>query len=183
MTILGIQLKALSRASLIHKKKVMVLDDWGPFDDGFEEASLTKGSEDEVQFWLAEELQKQNKVKILDSISLEELGRIIFQERQDVNKPSSLVKLPKDFYFKVSALIKDLKMRKDLESLEQLKKASQLINEIISIRTRKIIELAFLGITDQEILDRLTAEEILVYKNIKYIIEHSIGDIIGNTAN
>ena len=161
----------------------MVLDDWGPFDDGFEEASLTKGSEDELQFWLAEELQKQNKIKILDSISLEELGRILFQERQNVNTPASLVRLPKDFYFRVIALIKDLKTQKDLEALEQLKKASQLINEIISIRIRKIIQLAFLGIIDQEIIDKLTAEEILVYKNIRYTIEHSIGDIIGNTAS
>ena len=180
---LNIQLKALSRASLLHKKKVMVLDDWGPFDDGFEETSLTKGSEDELRFWLAEELQKQNKVKILDSISLEELGRILFQERQNANTPASLVKLPKDFYFRVAALITDLKMRKDLEALEQLRRASQLINEIVSIRTRKIIQLAFLGITDQEILDRLTAEEILVYKNIKYTIDHSIGEIIGYTTD
>ena len=182
MTILTIQLKALSRASLLHKKKVMVIDDWGPFDDGFEETSLTKGSEDEVKFWLAEELQKQNKVKILDLISLEELGRILFQERQNVNTPASLVKLPKDFYFRVSALLRDLKTKKDLEALEQLKRALQLINEIISIRTRKIIQLAFLGISDQEIMDRLTAEEILVYKNIRYTIEHSIGEIIGNTT-
>jgi len=183
VTVLSIQLKALSRASLLHKKKVMVLDDWGPFDDGFEETSLTKGSEDELRFWLAEELQKQNKVKILDSISLEELGRILFQERQNANTPASLVKLPKDFYFRVTALINDLKTRKDLEALEQLKKASQIINEIISIRTRKIIQLAFLGVTDQEILDRLTAEEILVYKNIKYTIDHSIGEIIGYTTS
>lgn len=182
MAILSIQLRAISQASLLHKKKIMVLDDWGPFNDGFQETSLVKGSEDEIEFWLADELQKQNKVKILDFISMEELGRILFQERQNLNTPASLVKLPKDFYLKVIILIKDLKQKNNLEALEQLRKVYQILNEIISIRIRKIIQLAYLGILDQDILSRLTAEEILVYKNIKYVIEHSIGDMIGNTT-
>lgn len=183
MTILSIQLKALSKANLLHKKKVMVLDDWGPFDDGFGEISLSKGSEDEVQAWLANELQKNLLVKIIDSMSLEELGRILFQERQNINAPASLVKLPKDFYYRILNLLNDLKSKNDIEALEQLRKARQLINEIVSIRIRKIIQLAFLGVSDQNLLERLTPEEILVYKNIRDTIEHSIGDIIGNTAS
>lgn len=161
----------------------MVLDDWGPFDDGFEEISLTKGSEDEIRSWLAIELQKQNTVKIIDTVTVEELGRILFQERQTINTPASIVKLPKDFYYRVLNLFETLKEKSDLESLEQLRKAKQLLNDIIAIRIRKIIQLAYLGITDQSLLDKLTPEEILVYKNIRNGIEHSIGDIIGNTAS
>ncbi|QIW25304.1 DNA replication complex GINS family protein [Sulfolobus sp. S-194] len=180
---LTVQLKALSKLNLLNKKKIMVLDDWGPFDDGFEEISLTKGSEDEIKLWLADELQKKSIVRILDYVSVEELGRVLFQERQNINTPASLVKLPKDFYYRALLLIDNLKLKNDLEAIEQIRKARQLINEIISIRIRKIIQLAFLGISDQTILDRLTTEEILVYRNIKYTIEHTIGDIIGYTTS
>lgn len=168
---------------MLIKKKIMVLEDWGPFDDGFEEISLSKGSEDEVRFWLAKELQKNSLVKISESISLDELGRILFQERQNINTPASLVKVPKDFYYRISVLLEDLKKENSLEALEQLRKARQLLEEIVSIRIRKIIQLAFLKISDQNILDKLTAEEILVYRNIKYTIEHNIGDIIGYTTS
>ncbi|MDT7876106.1 MAG: hypothetical protein RXR59_06280 [Sulfolobus sp.] len=180
---INIKLKALERIESFTKKKIMVLDDWGPFDDGFEEISLSKGSEDEAHLWLAETLENKNVARILDVVTLDELGKILFQERQTVSTPASLVKLPKDFYQRVKILRNNLKNSRDLSALDQLRKVDQFINEIVSIRIRKIIQLAFLGINDQNVLDRMTGEEILVFKMVKYVIEKGIGELFGNSAS
>ena len=174
------KIKAINRIMMLSKKKILVLDDWGPFDDGFEEISLTKGSEDEVATWLGIILQQRNIAKILDVVSIDELGRILFQEKQTINTPASLSSLPKDFYYRVELLRKELQGKNDLQALEQLRKLDQMINEIISIRIRKIMQLAFLNISDESLIDRMTNEEFLVYKEIKSIIEQGIGDIIGS---
>jgi len=165
---------------MLTKKKVLVLDDWGPYDNGFEEIMLSKGSEDEVSTWLGIVLQEGNVVKITDVISIDELGRILFQEKQTINTPASLSALPKDFYHRVQLLRDELKRKNDLQALELLRKLDQVVNEIVSIRIRKIMQLAFLNISDESLIDRMTNEEFLVYKTIKSVIERGIGDIIGS---
>lgn len=165
---------------MLTKKKVLVLDDWGPYDNGFEEIVLSKGSEDEVSTWLGIVLQKRNVVKITDVITIDELGRILFQEKQTINTPASLSALPKDFYHRVQLLRDELKGKNDLQALELLRKLDQVVNEIVSIRIRKIMQLAFLNISDESLIDRMTNEEFLVYKTIKSVIERGIGDIIGS---
>ncbi|BCU70495.1 DNA replication complex GINS family protein [Stygiolobus caldivivus] len=174
------KIKAINRIMMVTKKKILVLDDWGPFDDGFEEISLSKGSEDEVSTWLGIKLQEKNVAKIMDMVSVDELGRVLFQEKQTINTPASLSLLPKDFYHRVQLLRENLKQKNDLQALEQLRKLDQVVNEIVSIRIRKIMQLAFLNISDESVIDRMTNEEFLVYKIIKDIIDRGIGDIIGN---
>lgn len=141
---------------------------------------LSKGSEDEVSTWLGIVLQERNVVKITDVISIDELGRILFQEKQTINTPASLSALPKDFYHRVQLLRDELKRKNDLQALELLRKLDQVVNEIVSIRIRKIMQLAFLNISDESLIDRMTNEEFLVYKTIKSVIERGIGDIIGS---
>jgi DNA replication factor GINS len=174
------KIKAINRVMMLTTKKVLVLDDWGPYDNGFEEIVLSKGSEDEVSTWLGIVLQERNVVKITDVISIDELGRILFQEKQTINTPASLSALPKDFYHRVQLLRDELKRKNDLQALELLRKLDQVVNEIVSIRIRKIMQLAFLNISDESLIDRMTNEEFLVYKTIKSVIERGIGDIIGS---
>jgi len=174
------KIKAINRVMMLTKKKVLVLEDWGPYDNGFEEIVLSKGSEDEVSTWLGIVLQERNIVKITDVVSIDELGRILFQEKQTINTPASLSALPKDFYRRVQLLRDELKRKGDLQALELLRKLDQVVNEIVSIRIRKIIQLAFLNISDESLIDRMTNEEFLVYKTIKSVIKRGIGDIIGS---
>lgn len=174
-------LRALNKLQLTERKKIMVFDDIGPLDLGFTEISLSKGSEDEIPLWLAQNLEKKNLVKIT-SISTEELGKLLFQEKQSSTTPASLVKTYPDIYFRVKKLEEELK-GKGIDGLEELKKVKSMINEISLIRLRKIIQLASLSINDQTLISKMTKEEYLAYLSMKKIISSFYGDVIGSSTN
>ncbi|AWR97044.1 hypothetical protein DFR86_05345 [Acidianus sulfidivorans JP7] len=175
-----VMLRAVHRLQKVENKKVAIYDDVGPLDLGFTEITLNKGSEDEIPLWLATELEKNNKTKIY-SITMEELGKIIFQEKQNINTPASLVKLYPDFYFRIKKLKEELKA-KGIEGLDELKRMSSTVNEISNIRLRKVIQLALLNIDDQTVINKMTREEYLVYTSVKSILSSFYGDVIGSTV-
>jgi len=152
------------------KVRVMVLESWGPFDTGFETFHLSAGSEDEIPFWLAEELEKKGYVKVLDVVTVEDLGKVVFQEREKANVPASLVKLPRDYYVKAEYYIARLERSGKLEDLDAKRKAEQMLGEIRKLRMRKIINLVFLSVSDPRLLDNMTHEELLVFQRLKNII-------------
>lgn len=150
----------------------MVLEDLRTIDLGFTEVSLTKGSEDELPAWLAEFLENKGGIKVLDEITLDELGRVLFNEKQNITVPASIVRVQPNFYILANKLIEKLKNSKELEALDQLRKAINMLNEIKSIRLRKIIQLALLNITDQNVISNLTIEEYLVYSTLKDFVSN-----------
>ena len=152
------------------KVRVMVLESWGPFDSGFETYHLTAGSEDEIPFWLAEELEKKGYVKVTDLVTVEDLGKVVFQEREKANVPASLVKLPKDFYVKAEYYISRLESSGRLEDLDIKRKAEQMLAEIRKLRMRKLINLVFLNVTDPRLIEGMTHEELLAFQRLKNII-------------
>ncbi|MBP1357152.1 MAG: DNA replication complex GINS family protein [Sulfolobus sp.] len=177
-----VKLRALSRLSEFRKRKVMVLEDFRLVDLGFGEISLTKGSEDKLPGWLADYLENKGMIKTLDEITLEELGRILFNEKQNINVPASIVKVSPNFYSLSDKLLKKLRESKDLEALEQLRKASNMLNEIKSIRLRKIINIALLNITDQNLLSNLALEEYLLYSSLRDLISNIMVSKSGATT-
>lgn len=177
-----VKLRALSTLSEFRKRKVMVLEDFRLVDLGFGEISLTKGSEDELPGWLTDYLENKGIIKTLDEITLEELGRILFNEKQNINVPASIVKVPPNFYSLSDKLLKKLRESKDLEALEQLRKASNMLNEIKSIRLRKIINIALLNITDQNLLSNLALEEYLLYSSLRDLISNIMVSKSGATT-
>jgi DNA replication factor GINS len=178
---INIKLKALRTLHKLSKQKVMVIEDWGPIDLSTGVVSLSRGSEEELPNWLVNELEKKGVVKKLETLTIEELGRILFQEKQNINIPASLYKLPKDFYHKLGEKIKELQYKREssIELIDLIRKLKAISNEIITIRIRKCILLAFLDIQDQSILSNMTEEEILIYQTIKDIIKEISGEIFG----
>ncbi|ARM75685.1 DNA replication complex GINS family protein [Acidianus manzaensis] len=174
-----VMLRAINRLQQVENKKVAIYDDIGPLDLGFTELILNKGSEDEIPLWIASELEKSDKVKVY-SISLEELGKIIFQEKQNINTPASLVKVYPDLYFRIKKLSNELK-NQGIDGLESIKKINSIVNEISNIRLRKIIQLALLNIDDKTVINKMTKEEYLVYASLKSIISSFYGDVIGSS--
>jgi DNA replication factor GINS len=175
------KLRALKRLSLTQKQKVLVLDDSGQIDLGFCQISLYKGSENEVPLWLAKELERLGKAKV-NRPSLEDLGRLLFQEKQNVNVPASILKLDKDFYLLSKFLERELKGSNSLEDLEKLKRYYSVMKELSTIRLRKIIQLALLNINEQNLISRMSREEYLVYQTVSEIIKNYYGEIVGNSS-
>ncbi len=175
------KLRALKRLSLTQKEKVIVLEDSGQIDLGFSQVSLYKGSEDEVPLWLARELEKSGKAKV-NKLSLEDLGRLLFQEKQNVNVPASILKLDKDFYLLSKFIEAELKGSSSLEDLEKLKRYYSIIKELSTIRLRKIIQLALLNINEQNLISRMSREEYLVYQTVSEIIKNYYGEVVGSSS-
>lgn len=173
-----IMLRAINRLQKIENKKVALFDDI-TIDLGFTELSLAKGSEDEIPLWLAEELEKTKKAKI-SSITIEELGKILFQEKQSANTPANLVKVYPDFYFRVKKLKEELK-NSGLEGIDSLKRVNSTVNEISNIRIRKVIQLALLNIDDETVINKMAKEEYLVYKSMRQILTSFYGDVVGSS--
>ncbi|MDT7862119.1 MAG: hypothetical protein RRA45_07890 [Saccharolobus sp.] len=176
-----VKLKAIKRLSSLYKRRVMVLDDWNGNSITLGHVELIKGSEDELPYWLANILEKRNIVKITDTVGVEDLGRILFQERQNVNIPASLVPLSRDYFQKIRFYLESLKKDNNIENIEKFRKSIAMINEIFKIRSRKIVQLAFLDISDQNIINSMTEEELLIYTVIRQIIRELYGDIIGSS--
>ncbi|WP_235185654.1 MULTISPECIES: DNA replication complex GINS family protein [Acidianus] len=172
-------LRAAQRLRLVESRKVTILDDIEPIDVGFSEISLRKGSEDEIPLWLGYFEQEKGSIKV-SSLSLDELGRLLFQERQNVSTPASIVKSYPDLYLRIKDLRDQLK-KGGIENFELVKKVQSSTNDLSSIRLRKVIQLALLNIVDQNVISKMTKEEYLVYLNVRKIITAFNGEVVGGT--
>ncbi|MCY0849999.1 DNA replication complex GINS family protein [Sulfuracidifex metallicus] len=175
------RINAIRNSSLSNIRKVMVLDEWNR-ETIHGEVHLAKGSEAELPRWLAEELQKEGIVKIIDSFTIDDLGRILFQEKQRPNVPASITKTDDSLYQKMKELIIDLRNSNNISSLEQMRKAISIAAEISSLRIRKVVQLSLLDIKDEKIMDKMTQEERLIFYSIREILESIKGESYGETA-
>ncbi|MEM0122726.1 MAG: hypothetical protein QXG79_05070, partial [Saccharolobus sp.] len=112
--------------------------------------------------------------------SIEDMGKILFQEKQNINVPASLAPLSKDFVSRIRFYLESLKKGNNIEDLEKYKRILGIVNEIFKIRSRKILQLAFLNVDDQTLVNSMTEEELLIYNTIKQTIKELYGDIIGD---
>ncbi|TRM86017.1 hypothetical protein DJ526_10375, partial [Sulfolobus sp. A20-N-G8] len=133
---IGVRLKAIRRLTRVYKHKVMVLEDWNGSSITLSGLQLIKGSQDELPYWLASVLERKNIVKIEDEVSVEDLGRILFQEKQSANTSASLVPLSRDFFFKVKSYIDILNKESSIDNVDKIRKAKNILNEIYKIRSR-----------------------------------------------
>ncbi|MEM0199764.1 MAG: hypothetical protein QXY56_00905 [Saccharolobus sp.] len=175
-----VRIKAIKRLSNVHIRKVMVLEDWNGSSIMAGNFELIKGSEDSLPYWLATILERRKVVKIIDNISIEDMGKILFQEKQNINVPASLAPLSKDFVSRIRFYLESLKKGNNIEDLEKYKRVLGIVNEIFKIRSRKILQLAFLNVDDQTLVNSMTEEELLIYNTIKQTIKELYGDIIGD---
>jgi len=149
---------------------VIADDDIGPWKLVELEVSIAKGREGEVPRWL---LNVTKSVKPIQRLTLQELNRILFQETQSTGKPASLMPVGKDFYAKVKDFI--------AESREQevYKKVQSAVRELVTVRLRKIMTLAFLGVQDPTILQNMADEELLLFSEMRELITSYYGELIG----
>lgn len=178
--VFNLKYKALRRLARTYKRKVMVQDELRSLDLGLEEVKLVKGADAELPSWLADILESEGVVGTTH-ISVDEISKYLYQEKQTSSVPASIVQMPRDFYFKVKYLMRELsKSGTDIIQLERVRKASQMLEELKRTRGRKIVQLASLNISDQSVINKMTSEEYLVYWELRNVINTFIGDPSGN---
>lgn len=164
------------------KKKVEVLDDILSIDLGLEEVRLTKGNQQELPIWLIDILESEGYVT-QNTVSREEISKYLYQEKQNLTVPASLVQIPWDFYNRTRNTLVKLSSSIDPRDIENVKRISYMVNEITRIRLRKIVQLASLNISDQNLINRMTPEENLVFQDLRRSLSILTGENDGNSTN
>lgn len=132
---------------------------------------LTRGSEYVLPRWLAYMLSKEGLVRVREEeYGIEKLSNIAYNEEATVQK-LQLMKIPRYFYILVKKdierLREKLKDTADLTLLDEYKQREDLIYTIGRIRIKKIMNYIMLPTIPQEILDKMSEEEKILYTMLK----------------
>ncbi len=150
----------------------------GPFDEG---------NEYEVYFWVAKELASAGMVHFREDEILDATKLYKAQWKEGVQIPGQISDLPPDFYPKLRRFLFDLKNQatqaQDSEKFHECDRAKQLARDIVNSRLKKIVALAAGPGQSDQVLNKLTKEEKLVYEQLVKIISEWKAKILQNGAD
>ncbi|MGB9740940.1 MAG: hypothetical protein ACP5IM_00945 [Candidatus Bathyarchaeia archaeon] len=138
--------------------------DVGPFEEG---------NEYEVQFWVAQELEKAGIARFREEERLDTKKIFKIQWTERVQTASQISKLPENFYPKLRRYLAELKKAsaKSPDKLREYEKGKQVVRDMVNARLKKIVSLATanFGQTEQ-LLKNLADEERLIYDRLRKLI-------------
>jgi len=144
-----------------------------PLHEGITE--LSRGAEYIIPRWLALALEKDGVVRIRgEELSIEKLSSIVYNEEALVKK-LQLTKLPRFFYLLnkkyIDALKEKLTASADISLLEEYKHREDLFFTIARLRVKKLLNFILLAGLPQEIADKLSEEEKMLYNSLKSVLD------------
>jgi hypothetical protein len=137
----------------------------GPFEEG---------NEYEVQFWIAQELEKAGVARFREEECLEATRLYKIQWAERVQTAHLISKLPEDFYPKLRRYLVKLKedSAKSPEKLREYEKSKHLTQDVVNSRLKKIVSLASAPPQTEQTLKNFTSEERVLYERLhKFICE------------
>jgi hypothetical protein len=137
----------------------------GPFEEG---------NEYEVQFWMAEELEKAGVAHFREEERLDATKLYKIQWAERVQTSSQISKLPENFYPKLRRYLTKLKedSAKTPEKLREYEKSKHLTQDVVNSRLKKIVSLASAPPQTEQILKNFLGEERVLYERLhKFICE------------
>jgi hypothetical protein len=137
----------------------------GPFEEG---------NEYEVQFWIAQELEKAGVARFREEECLEATRLYKIQWAERVQTAHQISKLPEDFYPKLRRYLVKLKedSAKSPEKLREYEKSKHLTQDVVNSRLKKIVSLASAPPQTEQTLKNFTSEERVLYERLhKFICE------------
>lgn len=135
----------------------------GPFEEG---------NEYEIQFWIAQELEKAGIVRLREEEKLDATKLYKIQWTERVQTAGQISKLPENFYPKLRRLLSELKetISKSPEKIRECEKIKNLAHDILNARLKKIVSLASTSTQSGQIIKNLTEEERILYEEIHKLI-------------
>lgn len=132
----------------------------GPFEEG---------TYYEEKFWVAEELVRSGIANFQEGQLLDLHTLLKNQRRLKIHSHTEFQRLPKFFYPKARRLLAQLKEKamKDPENSMQLRNAMNMIKDVKRARQGKINTMARIGAVTEQMLEKLTPEEKVLYQTIK----------------
>ena len=134
----------------------------GPFEEG---------NTYDVQFWIAQILEKAGIVRFNEGERLDPPNLYKIQWTERIQTVGQLSKLPENFYPKLRRCL--LKLREEAgeipEKLQNYQKIKHLAQDIVNLRLKKIVSLATIPTKTRQILKSLTAEEKMLYERLNVL--------------
>jgi len=184
---LSLGLRNLRREYLWSNVRVIVLKDHEDIILPGTTIQLKRGTEITIPRWISKILEEKGVVEVKDtSMNINELGRYSFLEIHARTTSTTLQKLPIDFYQKLRDYLEKLRgniIRKPSpELVDEYRKARSYIYDILRIRLNRILLLVQAGAESGEIreeINKLTPEELILYKTIRKLLEDWQKEVIG----
>jgi hypothetical protein len=150
----------------------------GPFDEG---------NEYEVYFWVAKDLAAAAMVHFREDEILDgtKLNKVQWKEVSAI--PGQISEIPENFYPKLRRYIDELKVQatesQQSEKFQECERTKHLARDIVNSRIKKIVALASGPVQREQVLNKLTKEEKIVYKQLVKIITEWKSRILVNGDN
>lgn len=149
---------------------------------GLKIGPFQEGNEYEVYYWVAQELAGAGIAHFREEDNLDATKLYKVQWKERVQIAGQISELPEDFYPKLRRYLKQLKMDTAMQPQKyaEYQKARHLADDIVNSRLKKIVTLSSGPIQADQILNKLTAEEQLIYMQLgktvnqwrSHILEH-----------
>jgi len=135
----------------------------GPFEEG---------NEYEVQFWIAEELEKAGIVRFREEELLDAAKLYKIQWTERVQTAGQIPKLPENFYPKLRRYLNQLKgeIAKSPEKMREYEKCKHLVQDVVNSRLKKIVSLSSAPPQTEQTLKNFTEEERLLFEQLYRLI-------------
>lgn len=148
---------------------------------------LRRGTEIVIPRWVSKILEGEGIVEVKDTqMNINELGRYSFLEVHSRSTTSTLQKLPIDFYQRLKDYLVELReniaKKPSPELIDEYRKARSYVYDILRIRLNRILSLVQISAEASEIreeLEKLTPEELILYKSIRRLLEDWQKEVVG----
>jgi hypothetical protein len=144
----------------------------GPFDEG---------NEYEVYFWVAKQLASAGMVHFREDDLLDSTKLYKVQWKEGVQIPGQISELPEDFYPKLRRHLAFLKEEATQpEKITEYQKSRHLSKDIVNSRLRKIVALSVAASQNDQLLNKFSNEEKILYEQLVKLISEWKHKILEN---
>jgi len=147
----------------------------GPFQEG---------NEYEVYNWIAQEIAAAGIAHFREEDNLDATKLYKVQWKERVQVAGQISELPEDFYPKLRRYLKQLKTESTTQPQKyaEYQKAKHLADDIVNSRLKKIVTLSSGPIQADQILNKLTREEQLIYMQLGKAVNEWRSHILNHDA-
>ncbi len=139
---------------------------------GIKVGPFQEGNEYEVYFWIAQDLAEDGLVHFREEDNLDATKLYKVQWKERVQVAGQISGLTDDFYPKLRHYLRRAKqdIAKHPEKVQEYQKSKYLADDIVNSRLKKIVTLSSGPVQGEQILNKLTPEELLVYQQLGKIV-------------
>jgi len=139
---------------------------------GLKVGPLEEGKEYEVQYWIANELERAGIARFREEelLDIKKLDKILWKEK--VQQTRQVAHLEEDFYPRLRRFLSNLKRgaNSSPDKMSEYRKAHDVAHDIVNVRLRKIVALASSPEQTNQTLKDLAKEERVLYDRLYTIV-------------